>query len=116
MKNYSRRETTATDTRRRVDLRWLKSLLLNEHLGIRFLSLFTVGAAVFLTCQTIAYLWLPEGLLRGGSLSSVVAGDEAAGSLLAEWARIVGWNLPILLLFYVATNLIRLTNGSPSAT
>src|SRR5450631_1823012 len=91
MKNYSRRETTATDTRRRVDLRWLKSLLLNEHLGIRFLSLFTVGAAVFLTCQTIAYLWLPEGLLRGGSLSSVVAGDEAAGSLLAEWARIVGW-------------------------
>jgi hypothetical protein len=42
-----------------------------------------------------------------------VAGDEAASSLLAEWARIVCWNLPILLLFYVATNLIRLTNGVP---
>jgi hypothetical protein len=46
-------------------------------------------------------------------LSAVVAGDEAAGSLLVEWARIVSWNLPILLLFYVATNLIRLTNGVP---
>lgn len=105
--------TTATGARQRVDLRWLKNLLLNEHLVIRFVSLFTLGAAAFLTCQTIAYLWLPEGLLRGGSLSTVVAGDEAASSLLAEWARIVGWNLPMLLVFYVATNLIRLTNGVP---
>ena len=113
MEHPARRATTATGRPRRVDLRWLKNLLLNDHLVIRFLSLFTLGAAVFLTCQTIAYLWLPEGLLRGGSLSTVVAGDEAAGSLLAEWARIVGWNLPMLLLFYVATNLIRLTNGVP---
>jgi hypothetical protein len=113
IKHLARRETTVTGPGRRVDLRWLRNLLLNEHLVIRFLSLFTLGAAVFLTCQTIAYLWLPEGLLRGGSLSTVVAGDEAASSLLAEWARIVGWNLPMLLLFYVATNLIRLTNGVP---
>ena len=113
MEHLARRATTATGTPRRVDLGWLKNLLLNEHLVIRFLSLFTLGAAVFLTCQTIAYLWLPEGLLRGGSLSTVVAGDEAAGSLLAEWTRIVSWNLMMLLLFYVATNLIRLTNGMP---
>jgi hypothetical protein len=113
MKYFTRRATTAAGTPRRVDIPWLKNLLLNEQLAIRFLSLFTMGAAVFLTCQTIAYLWLPEGLLRAGSLATVVAGDEAASSLLAEWARIVGWNLPILLLFYVATNLIRLTNGVP---
>lgn len=113
MKYFARRATTATGTPRRVDLRWLKNLLLNEHLVIRFLSLFTLGAAVFLTCQTIAYLWLPEGLLRGASLGTVVAGDEAASSLFAEWARIVGWNLPMLLLFYVAANLIRLSNGVP---
>jgi hypothetical protein len=113
MHYFTRRATTVKGTSRRVELRWLKNLLLNEHLVIRFMSLFTLGTVVFLTCQTIAYLWLPEGLLRGGSLSTVAAGDDAAGSLLAEWARIVGWNLPILVLFYVATNLIRLTNGVP---
>jgi hypothetical protein len=113
MEHFARRASTATAEPRRVNLRWLKNLLLNEHLVIRFLSLFTLGAAVFLTCQTIAYLWLPEGLLRGGSLSTVATGDEAASSLLAEWAGIIGWNLLMLLLFYVATNLIRLTNGVP---
>lgn len=108
-----RRSATGTGPPRRVSLRWLKSLLLNEHLLVRFLSLFTLGAAVFLICQTMAYLWLPEGLLRGGGLGTVVAGDEAANSLLVEWVRIVSWNLPILLVFSVATNLIRLTNGVP---
>jgi Stage II sporulation protein M len=113
MKHFASRATTATGTSPRVGLRWLRDLLLSEHLGVRVLSLFTLSAAVFVICQTIAYLWLPEGLLRGASLGSVVVGEEAASSFLAEWAVIVGWNLPMLLLFYVAANLVRLANGVP---
>jgi len=43
----------------------LTQLLLSERLVVRFAVLFTLAAAVFLVCQTIAYLWLPEGVLRG---------------------------------------------------
>src|SRR5450759_2404534 len=34
-------------------------------LVVRFMTLFTLGAGVFMVFWTVAYLWLPEGLLRG---------------------------------------------------
>ncbi len=114
MKHFAIRATTAMlGAPRRPALRWLKDSLLSEHLVVRMLSLFTLSAALFVACQSIAYLWLPEGLFRGTSLGSVVVGEEAAGSFLAEWVVILGWNLPMLLLFYVAANLVRLANGVP---
>jgi hypothetical protein len=113
MEQFRSRANNATLTRRRPALRWLRDLLLSDHLVVRVLSLFMLSASVFVACQTIAYLWLPEGLLRGTSLGSVVVGEAAAGSFVAEWAVIVGWNLPMLLLFYVAANLVRLANGVP---
>jgi hypothetical protein len=91
----------------------LVELLLNDRLVVRFAVLFTLAAAGFLICQAIAYLWLPQGLLRGASVGAVVAGNEAAGSFMVEWARIIAWNLAILVLVFVAPNLLRLASGIP---
>lgn len=88
-------------------------LLLSRRLGVRYASLFGLGIATFVVCQAIAYWWLPEGLLRGRSGAALATGDEADHNFLAEWARIAAFNLVILLLFYVAANLIRLSNGVP---
>ena len=90
-------------------------LLLSHHLGIRFAALFGLAAGAFLIAQTIAYLWLPEGLLRGASVGAVVTGDEAAGSFAVEWGRIVAWNLLVLGLVFVAPNLLRSASGIPLA-
>ena len=91
----------------------LVELLLNDRLVVRFAVLFTLAVAGFLICQAIAYLWLPQGLLRGASVGAVVTGNEAAGSFMIEWARIIAWNLPILILVFVAPNLLRLASGIP---
>ncbi len=91
----------------------LVHLLLSRRLGIRYATLLSLGVATFVLCQTIAYWWLPEGLLRGRSIGALATGREAAHSFGAEWARIVAFNLKILLLFFVAANLIRFSNGVP---
>ena len=90
-------------------------LLLSQQLGIRTAALFALAAGAFLIAQTIAYLWLPQGLLRGASVGAVVTGDEAASSFAVEWARIIAWNLSVLGLVYVAPNLLRLASGIPLA-
>ncbi len=87
--------------------------LLSRRLGIRYATLLGLGIAGFVLCQAIAYWWLPEGLLRGRSLGALATGDEAAHGLGGEWARILAFNLLILLLFYVGANLIRFSNGVP---
>jgi hypothetical protein len=91
----------------------LVELLLNDRLVVRFAVLFTLAVAGFLICQAIVYLWLPQGLLRGASVGAVMAGNEAAGSFMIEWTRIIAWNLPILILVFVAPNLLRLASGIP---
>ena len=89
------------------------ALLLSPRLWVRYATLLGLGAATFVVCQAVAYWWLPEGLLRGRSGGALVAGDDAGHSLGLEWARIVAFNMTILLVFYVAANLIRLANGVP---
>ena len=96
-----------------VGFRLLTQWLLSERLVVRLAALFTLETAAFLICQTIAYLWLPEGLLRDVTFGSVVVGNEAASSFFLEFARIAAWNLPVLGLFYVALNLVRFANGIP---
>lgn len=105
--------TPPSGARRRIVPARLVHLLLSRRLGIRFAALLSLGIATFVLCQTIAYWWLPEGLLRGRSISELAAGDEAAGSFGAEWARIAAVNMLVLLLFYVAANLLRFSNGVP---
>jgi len=54
-----------------------------------------------------------RGLLRGRNAGVLVTGDDAASSIIIEWARIAAFNLVILLLFYVGANVIRFSNGVP---
>ena len=102
-----------TGTSKPVGFGLLKELLLSERLVVRLAALFTLETAAFLICQTIGYLWLPEGLLRDVSFGSIWVGNEAASSFFIEFARIVAWNLSVLGLFYVALNLVRFANGIP---
>ena len=71
----------------------MKKLLCHERLYVRFLALFGLGFGLFTLVWTLSYLFLPEGVLRGRTGSAMLVGDEAAGSFLAEWLRIVAINL-----------------------
>ncbi len=71
----------------------MKRLLCNKRLYIRFLSLFGLGVMLFTLTWTLSYFFLPEGVLRGRTGSAILAGEEAAGSFLSEWLRIVALNL-----------------------
>ena len=97
----------------RTRVQGFTTILLHNRLSVRFTALFALAAAGFLIGQTVAYLWLPEGLLRGASIGAAVATDQAASGFTIEWARIVAWNLPIMGLFFVAPNLIRFVSGIP---
>ncbi len=81
----------------------MKRFLCHERLYARFLALLGLGAVLFTLAWTLSYYFLPEAVLRGRTGSAILAGDEAAGSFLAEWLRIVALNL-------VAGSLIVLSN------
>ncbi|MGE5619634.1 MAG: hypothetical protein ACM3US_10295 [Sphingomonadaceae bacterium] len=74
---------------------------------VRFLSLSAMASVLFLLSWTASYLLLPEGVLRGRSASALLAGMEAADSLVVEWIRIAAINLAIGGLAVVAANLVR---------
>lgn len=99
--------------RRKIVPPQLVRLLLSRRLSVRYATLLGLGMATFVLFQTIAYWWLPEGLLRGRNGAALATGDEAAESFAAEWIHIAAFNVAILLIFYVAANLLRLSNGVP---
>jgi len=85
----------------------MKRLLCHERLYVRFLALFGLGVVLFTLAWTLSYYFLPEGVLRGRTGSAMLAGDEAAGSFLAEWLRIVALNLAAGSLIVVANRIYR---------
>ena len=76
----------------------------NDHVGVRFLALWTLCFVLFLVAWTGSYLLLPEGLLRRtggpGPLSST------ADTVTAEFLSIFAWNLGFSLIV-VAANTFR---------
>jgi hypothetical protein len=76
----------------------LRRLVCHDRLVIRFLALGTMGAVVLLATWTISYLTLPAGVLRGRTAAAVLAGENAASSFWAEWARIAAVNLAVAAL------------------
>lgn len=89
-------------------------LLVHPRLVVRFGALLAVGAVTFLICWTLAYLLLPEGLLRGRNATGVLAGgDKAVGTFMAEWLRIFIVNATIAAVLYVLPNLLRTPRGIP---
>jgi len=85
----------------------MKHLLCHERLYVRFLALFGLGVVLFTLAWTLSYLFLPEGVLRGRTGGAMLVGDEAAGSFLAEWLRIVAVNLFSGSLIVVANRIYR---------
>ena len=83
----------------------MKQLLCHERLYVRFLALFGLGVVLFTLTWTLSYLFLPEGVLRGRTGSAMLVGDEAAGSFIAEWLRIVALNLMMGSLIVLANRI-----------
>ena len=90
----------------------LRDLLLHRRLVVRFTVLLGMGVVVFITCWMVAYLWLPEGLLRGRSIGAALAAGSIRRPFAVEWLGILAVNLPVLLV-YVAANLMQFRNGIP---
>jgi hypothetical protein len=85
----------------------LERLLCHEKLSVRFLMLFLLGTIVFMLAWILSYYLLPEGVLRGRTGSAVLAGDSAARTFVAEWARIMAVNLAVGSLIVLANRILR---------
>jgi len=55
----------------------------HEKVIVRFVSLYLLGLVLFFAGSTLSYLVLPEGLIRGLSPLTQMAGDEAAAVVLS---------------------------------
>lgn len=88
--------------------------LLHDKLLIRFGSLLGFVLIVFFTAWTVSYFLLPEGALRGRTVSQVLAGNDlAGGSVWLEWLRILAINLGVMFFLVIAPNVIRTTGDLP---
>lgn len=76
---------------------------------VRFGSLWAVCALLFVAAWYVGYSLLPAGLLRGTNAASAL--PEYAGSVAAEFATLLAWNLGVCLLV-VAANAFR-SVGTP---
>jgi hypothetical protein len=85
--------------------------LTHRRLPVRFGALFIVAAMIFVVAWSLAYLLLPEGLLRGRTASAVLAGEDAADSLWLEWLRILSINIAVAAGVFVLPNLMRTRRG-----
>ena len=85
--------------------RIIKKYFMNEKFMIRFISLLTIGIILFTLVWFLSYYFLPEGFLKGKTVSDRIVGTEASNTLLAEWGKIAGYNLGAVCLL-VLVNLI----------
>lgn len=92
--------------------RKIKKYFMYEKFMIRFVSLFTVGIILFTLVWFLSYYFLPEGFLKGKTVSDSIVGTEASNTLLAEWGKIVGYNLGAACLL-VLVNLILCSTSFP---
>jgi hypothetical protein len=79
---------------------------------IRFLSLLSVGALLFLLAWCVGYYLLPEGLFRGGADAQMVRSQLTgqSGSVFEEWTKIFRANLVPVLIILLGSLLVRV-NG-----
>jgi len=69
---------------------------------VRFVSLWIVVASVFTIAWVLSYVFLPQGLLRGGNPG---AATGYAGSLTREFLWLFGWNVGVSLIAVGANTL-----------
>jgi hypothetical protein len=85
--------------------------LADERLPVRFLLLMLLATALFLATWSIAYAFLPEGLLASGSEVRMMGNEEAAATFWAELGFVIARNLP----WVVIIALVNLLLGYPFA-
>lgn len=85
----------------------MSRLLSHERLYVRFLTLFVLGTVIFVLAWTVSYLFLPEGVLRGRTGAAILAGDEAAGSFVAEWIKIMALNVVVGAVIVAGNRILR---------
>jgi hypothetical protein len=73
---------------------------------VRFVSLWIVVASVFTAAWILSYLFLPQGLLRGGNPG---ASTGYAGSVTREFLWLFGWNVGVSLIA-IGANTLRSVN------
>jgi hypothetical protein len=73
---------------------------------VRFVSLWVVVASVFTTAWILSYLFVPQGLLRGGNPG---ASTGYAGSITGEFLWLFGWNVGVSLIA-IGANTLRSVN------
>lgn len=66
----------------------MKNLLKSDKIKMRFFGLYLLSLILLFLSWFTAYYFLPEGLLRGRTALSSLAGDSAASSLLLEFFKI----------------------------
>jgi len=86
--------------------------LFNDSIIVRFISLFVIGAILFVAVWHLSYHFLPEGIMRGKTGSAIIVGSDAASTMFEEWSTIVMWNLGALFLI-VLINFIRYLDRFP---
>jgi len=80
----------------------MSKLLQHDSLLIRFFTLIGLGTVIFLLFWIFSFYLLPDGILRGRTAAAVLAGEEAADSLLFEFLRIVLLNMFMMVIVVVA--------------
>ena len=73
---------------------------------VRFVSLWVVVASVFTAAWILSYLFVPQGLLRGGNPG---AETGYAGSVAREFLWLFGWNVGVSLIA-IGANTLRSVN------
>lgn len=73
---------------------------------VRFVSLWVVVASVFTAAWILSYLFVPQGLLRGGNPG---AATGYAGSITREFLWLFGWNVGVSLIA-IGANTLRSVN------
>ncbi|MFP4199398.1 MAG: hypothetical protein ACLFSO_07385 [Halanaerobium sp.] len=85
----------------------MKKLLSSNRIVIRFLGLYLLSLIFLFLSWIIAYYFLPEGLLRGKTALSTLAGDSAASSLMIEFFKIFSLNLLAFSLIVLGNYILR---------
>lgn len=90
----------------------MNKLLGHEKVIIRFVSLYGLGLILFFISWTIAYYFLPEGLVRGIGLLAGMAGDTAADTLYREFIQILLLNMLGFTIILGGNFILRVKNFS----
>lgn len=71
----------------------MKKLLSSDRILIRFLGLYLISLILLFLSWTVAYYFLPEGLLRGKTLLNSLAGENVASNIMTEFLIIFSLNI-----------------------